>query len=364
MTLRCGIVGLPNVGKSSLFNALTSAAAAAENYPFCTIEPNIGEVPLADARLDLLATQEGSAKVVPASLRLVDIAGLVAGASTGEGLGNKFLAHIREVDGIIHVVRCFMDDDVAHVAGVVDPVADAHIIELELGLADLATLERARERQIRRARSGDKDAQAYVAILEAATAAVDAGRPVRALELTDIQRQQLAELFLLTAKPVLYCANLSDTEVPATSEAYAAVSAHAQSQGAGALAISARFEADLIDLEAQERIELLATLGQDESGLERLVHAAYALLGLETFFTVGPQEARAWEFKRGTTAAQAAGLIHTDMQRGFIRAETISHKDFLHYGGTAGCREAGKLRLEGRDYVVQDGDVLHIRFNV
>ena len=364
MGLQCGIVGLPNVGKSSLFNALTEAAVAAENYPFCTIEPNVGVVPVPDPRLGEIAAVSKSERVVPASLRLVDIAGLVSGASRGEGLGNKFLAHIREVDGIVHVLRCFEDEGVSHVSGKVDPIADAMVVELELGLADLATLERARDRLARLARSGDKEARAKVGAVEAASDGLDAGTPVRAQGLDEAQRSALEELFLLTDKPVLYCANISDTDDPAGSEHYRAVRAHAEATGSGALAVSARFEAELAGLEAAERGEMLEAMGQDEPGLDRLVRAAYALLGMGTFFTSGPNETRAWEFRLGMTAEETAGLIHTDMQRGFVRAETVGHAEFVGLGGEAACREAGKLRLEGRDYKVRDGDVMHVRFSV
>lgn len=364
MTLRCGIVGLPNVGKSSLFNALSEAGAAAENYPFCTIEPNVGVVPLPDPRLERIAAVSEPAQVVPASLSLVDIAGLVAGASKGEGLGNKFLAHIREVDGIVHVLRCFDDEGVAHVAGRVDPVEDAKTVELELILADMETVERAKDRLSRLARSGDKDAAARLGTLEEVAASLAEETPVRAMGLDGARRGQLAELCLLTDKPVLYCANLGESESPAESGAYARVRGLAEDSGARAISVSAKLESELAGLDADERKEMLAALGQESSGLDRLARAAFSLLGLATFFTTGPNESRAWEFRTGSTAPQAAGLVHTDMERGFIRAETVSWEDFVACGGEAGCRAAGKLRSEGRDYVVADGDVMRFRFNV
>lgn len=364
MAVQCGIVGLPNVGKSTLFNALTCAGAAAQNYPFCTIEPNLGVAEIEDARLATIAAIAGAATVVPAILRVLDIAGLVAGASRGEGLGNQFLAHIREVDGIIHVLRCFDDADVAHVAGQVDPVADAQVVELELALADLATVTRARERTAKLARAGDKAARAQVELLERAGAQLDAGQPVRTLELDASQRASLKELGLLTLKPMLYCANVKDATALADDAAYLGASAHAAAAAAAIVPVGAALEAELGELAPSERAEMRAELGGSESGLAAVARAAYALLDLETFFTAGPREARAWEFGRGSLAPQAAGLVHTDMERGFIRAETMSYADYVAHGGEAGCKEAGKLRLEGRDYAVQDGDVMLFRFNV
>lgn len=364
MAVQCGIIGLPNVGKSSLFNALTEAAIAAENYPFCTIEPNVGVVPLADERLAQLAAIANSAQVVAASVRLVDIAGLVSGASKGEGLGNQFLANIREVDGLVHVLRCFTDPTVVHVADRVDPVEDAKTVEIELALADLATVEKGKARLARQVRSGDKEAVAQVTLLDTVGQGLDDGVGVRSQGLSTAELAQLSELCLLTAKPVLYCANLGEDERPQDSAAYQAVVELAHQADAGVLAVCARIEAELVALAVEERAEMLAALGWAESGIARLARAAYTLLGLQTFFTVGPKESRAWEYRHGTVAAAAAGIIHTDMQRGFIRAETISTADYLSHGGEAGCRDAGKLRLEGRDYVVQDGDVMHFRFNV
>lgn len=364
MTLRCGIVGLPNVGKSSLFNALTEAAVAAENYPFCTIEPNIGVVPLPDSRLERIAKVAGSEKVVPASLRLVDIAGLVEGASKGEGLGNKFLSHIREVDGIVHVLRCFEDSDIANVTGKVDPIEDAKTVELELIMADLETLARAKDKLERLARSGDKDAKARLATIKSVAESLNAEVPLRMQKLDEAGLDHVADLFLLTAKPVLYCANLSEDVAPESSDMFQVVKQFADKQGAEAIAVSARLEAELVALEPSERKAMLEGLGQDRSGLDRLVQGAFALLGLGTFFTAGPNESRAWEFRLGSTAEQAAGLIHTDMQRGFIKAETVFWQDFVDLGGEAACREAGKLRIEGKDYTVVDGDVMHFRFNV
>ena len=364
MALRCGIVGLPNVGKSSLFNALTEAAVAAENYPFCTIEPNVGVVPLPDSRLSQIAEVAGSARTVPASLRLVDIAGLVSGASKGEGLGNKFLAHIREVDGIVHVLRCFDESEIAHVAGKVDPIEDARTVEFELILADLETLGRAQDRLARLARSGDKEAAAQLESVITVVKGLDAGASVRSQGLDSTCKDHVAELCLLTAKPVLYCANLSESATPESSELLQSVKSYATETGANAISVSARLEAELVSLEPGDRQAMLEELGQHEPGLDRLVHSAFALLGLGTFFTAGPNETRAWEFRLGSTAEQAAGIIHTDMQRGFIRAETIFWEDYISHGGESGCREAGRLRIEGRDYLVVDGDVMHFRFNV
>ena len=363
MALQCGIVGLPNVGKSSLFNALTEANIASENYPFCTIEPNVGVVAVEDKRLDKLAKQANSAKVIPASVRLIDIAGLVKGASQGEGLGNKFLANIREVDGIVHVLRCFEDEQVTHVAGKVDPVTDAQTVELELCLADLALLQKAAEKQQKLFRSGDKQAQKTLQVCEKVINGLDQDIEIRNQNLTDDELLELKPYGLLTVKPVLYCANLDESSNIDDNEHFKAVVELAQSKQSGVLAICAKIESELIALDKDERAEMLSALGWEQSGIQRLVKAAYDLLDLKTFFTVGPKEARAWEYKNGYNAQQAAGIIHSDMERGFIRAETITVEDYLTFGGESGCREAGKLRTEGKEYIVQDGDILHFLFN-
>ena len=363
MSIQCGIVGLPNVGKSTLYNALTSAAAAAENYPFCTIEPNVGVVPVPDPRLDRIAAIARPERTVPATMEFVDIAGLVAGASNGEGLGNRFLGSVRETRAIAHVVRCFESGDVAHVSGRVSPLDDIEIIETELLLADLEQVERARERAAKAAKAGGKDARAREALMARAHAHLAEGRPVRHLDTTAEEASTLATLFPLTAKPVLYVANVAEDGFGPNPLAEA-VEAKARAEGAAAVRVSAAVEAELVGLDETERAEYLAAIGVEEPGLDRVVHAAYRLLGLQTFFTTGPKEARAWTLRCGSTAVQAAGAIHSDFERGFIRAEVVAYDDYVALGGEPGAKSAGRWRLEGRDYVVAEGDVVRIRFAV
>jgi len=363
MGFKCGIVGLPNVGKSTLFNALTeSAAAQAANYPFCTIEPNVGEVPVPDPRLDRLATIAKSAQIVPTRLTFVDIAGLVRGASQGEGLGNQFLAHIREVDAIAYVLRCFEDNDVVHVEGRVDPIADAETIETELMLADLDSLERRVPIQEKKIRGQDKEAKKTLALLERALVVLREGKPARLAAIEEDERAEFRTLGLLTAKPVLYVCNVDEASAATGNVHSARVEALAKAEGAGCVIISAKIEAELAELPPDERQAYLADLGLQEPGLNRLINEGYRLLGLITYFTAGPKEARAWTVPEGTRAPQAAGVVHTDFEKGFIRAETIAYDDYVALSGEAGARDAGKLRLEGKDYVVKDGDVLHFRF--
>ena len=363
MGVKCGIVGLPNVGKSTLFNALTKAEIQAENYPFCTIDPNIGVVPVPDSRQDSLADIVSPEKVIPTTMEFVDIAGLVAGASKGEGLGNKFLANIRETDAIVHVVRCFEDDNVIHVEGKVDPLSDIEVINTELALADLETVEKALLRTAKIAKSGDKDAKARLALLETVREHLDAGGLARSLSLDEDQLLQLREFHLLTVKPTLYIANVAEDGFE-NNPRLDVVRELAVTEAAEVVAVCAAIEAELVELDTDEQAAFLEELGLDEPGLNRVIRASYRLLGLHTYFTAGVKEVRAWTVKVGATAPQAAGVIHTDFEKGFIRAEVTSYDDFIACKGEQGAKEAGKLRLEGKDYVVHDGDVMHFRFNV
>ncbi|HET7592646.1 MAG TPA: redox-regulated ATPase YchF [Rhodanobacteraceae bacterium] len=363
MAIQCGIVGLPNVGKSTLFNALTKAGIAAANFPFCTIDPNVGVVPVPDARLQQLAEIVHPQKVIPASVEFVDIAGLVAGASKGEGLGNQFLAHIREVDAIAHVVRCFEHPDVVHVTGKVDPIADIETIDTELALADLESVDKALARVERAAKANDKEAMARRPVLEKLAAALNQGKAARSVALDDEERAAMRDLFLLTIKPLMYVANVREDGFEDNPH-LDAVRRRAETEGAVVVPVCAAIEEELAQLDEADRGEFLASMGLSEPGLDRVVRAAYTLLGLQTYFTAGPKEVRAWTVKQGATAPQAAGVIHTDFEKGFIRAETVSFDDYMKYRGESGARDAGRLRLEGKEYRVQEGDVLHFRFNV
>ena len=363
MGIKCGIVGLPNVGKSTLFNALTKAQIAAENYPFCTIDPNVGVVGVPDPRLDVLSAIVKPERVLPAAVEFVDIAGLVAGASKGEGLGNQFLAHIRETDAIAHVVRCFVDDDIVHVSGKVDPISDIDVIDTELGLADLASVEKAVDRAVKAAKGGDKDASRKRELLTRLREHLNNGQPARSMQLLPEERADLRELHLLTLKPIMYVANVHESGF--TNHPHLdAVKARATKEGAVVVAVCAAMEAEIAQLADADRAEFLKDLGLSEPGLDRVIRGAYQLLGLQTYFTAGVKEVRAWTVRAGSTAPQAAGVIHTDFERGFIRAEVIGYEDFLACKGEAGAKEAGKLRLEGKEYIVREGDVMHFRFNV
>jgi len=364
MGFKCGIVGLPNVGKSTIFNAITSAGAESANYPFCTIEPNVGVVAVPDSRMAVLASLVHPKDIVPTAMEFVDIAGLVRGASQGEGLGNQFLGHIRQVDAIAHIVRCFEDDNVVHVDGHVDPLRDIEVIQTELNLADLDSIDKRIARGKKQAKGGDKQLQAELQVLEKLAAALNEGLPARSVSLDAEELRAISEVHLITMKPVLYVANVAEDDLDGSHPFVQKVNDHALSEGAEKVTICGKIEAEIAELESEEKLEFLQELGLEEAGLERMIHAGYRLLGLITYFTAGPKEVRAWTVSDGALAPQAAGVIHTDFEKGFIRAEVIAYDDYVASGGEAGAKEKGLLRLEGKDYRVVDGDVMHFRFNV